>query len=570
MLATAGLLGCADDATDTPAASSSGTTGGEAATSSSDGGVADTGDTTAATLDGTDSGGSDGSGSSDESSGDSTGEGSVCPPVPYTALRGDTYGGLSGWVVTMAGDFDGDGIGDYALSTPRADGMLTTDSGRVHVVRGGQGYDDIDLGEVGDMVQGWVIEGEQSNHRAGDQLSAAYDVDGDGFDDLLLSSTVAPLGAAPEEQGRWSVVGGREFTSTVEPILLADIALGDGGFAIDGRSSAPFPGFPVSGIGVGDLNGDELADILLGVPFAGGLAGPSMADVLFGRDDAPGTILIGDGGPPAGEGFEFFTDFGFTGFVVGAGGDINGDDVPDFLVGANPDGEVIVYAVFGGEDVDTRTLDDLAMGIGGFAIDVDIVDPLVGDPGVFAILGDIDGDGMDDIGFSVSQPLPEDGQPAGIGVVWGKADTDRVSLEATFAGTGGFVSTRAAGDTNRLLGQDIGGAGDINGDGFADFYVVAGADPQTALGGDDLRGKVYVAYGGDGIDAVDLTAVDEETAGFVFESPVVNDDFGHSIDGGADVNGDGIPDLVIGAPQDGPFGTVYVVYGFNEACPRVR
>ncbi len=571
LMLAVGLSGCADDAGSVPAEDTGGSTGqtpaGTTDGGSDDGGSTDTG--TGAEPDGSSS--ADGSSSGDDDTGTgTTGEASVCPPVGQTVVSGENYGGLAGWRVTMAGDFDGDGIGDYALSTPRADGMLTTDAGRVHVIRGGLGYDDFNLADVGDAIQGWVIEGEASNHRAGDQLAAAWDIDGDGKDDLLLSSTVAPFNSEPEDQGRWTIVAGREFTSTAEPILLEDVRMGDGGFAIDGRSASPFPGFPSSGIGTGDINADGMADLLLGVPFAGGLAGPSMADVVFGRDDSPGTLLIGDGGPAPGEGLEFFTDFGFTGFVVGAGGDVNGDGQDDFLFGANADGTVVVYVVFGGDDVDMRTLDDLAIGIGGFAIDQDIEDVFISDPGSYAILGDVNDDGMDDIGFSVNNAIVEDGAQAGMGVIYGKADTERVSLQGTFADVGGFISTRAAGDTNPSLGVNIGAAGDVNGDDIADFYVAAGADPAAALGGDDLQGRVYVVYGADGLDGLDLGDIADEQGGFVVDSPSVNDDFAESIDGGTDVNGDGIPDLIIGAPQDGPFGVVYVVYGFNETCPRVR
>ncbi len=567
------ICGCGDDVTpagETP--TTGGTTGTLGSTSS--------GTTSGTTGEGTSSSGDPTSGSGDttssestesttgETEGDTT-EPSVCPTVPFTTIHGVTVGGLAGWQVAGAGDFDGDGVGDYAISTPRADSGLNTDSGRVHLVRGGPSYDDFSLSEVGGRVAGWVIEGEASNHRAGDSVSGLGDINGDGRDDLLISSSARDPEVPFAEHGRWSVVYGVDFDSTPVDIALAEVRTGAGGFAIDGRTNA-FPNLPPGGRRVGDVNVDGLSDILIGTPLLENFAGPSAVDVIFGSEDNPGFMLIGPEGPASGVGIEYPYDGAFHGFIVGGGGDINADGIPDILFGTGGPAGPILHVLFGGEDIGTASLEDLAMGIGGFDISLELPEILFEMPDIVEIVGDVNGDGFDDIGFEVTYPLPEMNDQAGIGIVFGKDDTGPISLLDVFEGQGGFVSTRPASDPDPSLGFNIGRAGDVNGDGFADLLIARGADPVSALGGDNVRGRVYVAYGRDGMDALDLGAVADERQGFIFDSPEVNDDFAQSISAGQDVNGDGIPDVLIGAPQDGQFGTVYVLYGFDESCPRVR
>ena len=123
-----------------------------------------------------------------------------------------------------------------------------------------------------------------------------------------------------------------------------------------------------------------------------------------------------------------------------------------------------------------------------------------------------------------------------------------------------MLSGITAGDQT---GVSVGGAGDVNGDGFGD--IVIGAD-ETMLFGSDSH-SVYVVFGADGgfLKNVDLLALNG-TNGFAIHMIASRDHAGYSVSGAGDVNGDGIDDLVIGAHRADPddrssAGQTYVVFG---------
>ena len=111
------------------------------------------------------------------------------------------------------------------------------------------------------------------------------------------------------------------------------------------------------------------------------------------------------------------------------------------------------------------------------------------------------------------------------------------------------LTGEAAGDE---FGISVSGARDVNGDGFAD--VIVGANLNDAGGGE--AGRAYVYYGGPGADAVADLTLTGEAAG---------DQFGYSVSGAGDVRGDGFADVIVGASLNdagGLFaGRAYVYYG---------
>ncbi len=134
-------------------------------------------------------------------------------------------------------------------------------------------------------------------------------------------------------------------------------------------------------------------------------------------------------------------------------------------------------------------------------------------------------------------------------VVFGKADGTAVDLADVAAGSGGFVINGI--DQGDRSGISVSGAGDVNGDGLADVIVGAHrADP----GGNNFAGESYVIFGKADGTPVDLSDVAAGSVGFVINGIDPYDLSGVSVSGAGDVNGDGVPDVIVGAPGAAPGG----------------
>jgi hypothetical protein len=154
-------------------------------------------------------------------------------------------------------------------------------------------------------------------------------------------------------------------------------------------------------------------------------------------------------------------------------------------------------------------------------------------------------------------------------VVFGKTGTTEVNLSGVVAGSGGFViSGQAYGDES---GFSVSSAGDVNGDGLADLIIGA---PQAAPVTGRIDGRSYVVYGKASTTQIDLSAVAAGAGGFVLEGQDSYDISGSTVSAAGDINGDGLADLVVGAPQNNPAagadaGRSYVVFGGQQFATTV-
>jgi Ca2+-binding RTX toxin-like protein len=258
-----------------------------------------------------------------------------------------------------------------------------------------------------------------------------------------------------------------------------------------------------------------------------------------------------------------FDNFDLAGTSVASAGDVNGDGFADMIIGcdgagANGAGSGSSYVVFGksggfGSSVNLSVLD----GINAFRLDGAAVNDASGHS--VASAGDVNGDGYADLIVGASG-VEHNSYDSGAGyVVFGKAGGFASSVNpAALNGTNGFgIYGVTAYD---FAGYSVSGAGDVNGDGFADLIIGAwGADTNGAS-----SGASYVVFGKSaGFAAnLELSTLDGSN-GFRLEGGDAFDQSGRAVAAAGDVNGDGFADLIVGAftARSDSSGASYVVFG---------
>lgn len=188
---------------------------------------------------------------------------------------------LSGWSVDGVGDVNGDGVGDIVIGT--SDNAGRRNFGRAYVIFGGTDRTRIDLRDLG--TAGFRIRASAPGDFTGRSVAGAGDVNGDGLDDLLIGASWADNNRR-ENSGSAYIVFGK---SSEGAIRLGD--LGSNGYRIDGATTGEFAGASVSG--VGDVNGDSRADVIVGAPLADANArqNSGSAYVVFGKDSSDSVDL---------------------------------------------------------------------------------------------------------------------------------------------------------------------------------------------------------------------------------------------------------------------------------------
>ncbi len=174
--------------------------------------------------------------------------------------------------------------------------------------------------------------------------------------------------------------------------------------------------------------------------------------------------------------------------------------------------------------------------------------------------GDVNGDGYDDFIIGAFQANPATGADAGASyVVFGDASGPGASLDlSSLNGTNGFaINGEVAG---QFTGRSVSGAGDVNGDGFADIIVGMRDESNGGVAGSESSYVIFGSASGFGA-SVDLGSLNG-TNGFAITG--IDANFTDIVVGSAgDVNGDGIDDIVIGSQGAGAtnMGASYVVFG---------
>ena len=233
--------------------------------------------------------------------------------------------------VSSAGDINGDHIDDIILGY-EGDGFYQ--AGSSYVIFGKSSFAShtikLDAGTLNGTNGFWLqgIDGINGKDNLGSSFSGAGDVNGDGYDDLIVGAREG--GNNPTNGGSSYVVFGKAsgFNAKLEMNLLD----GTNGFRLDGVSAFDFAGHSVSN--AGDVNGDGFADILIGAPgtdINGDNSGSSY--VVFGKASGFGAVVdLGSLNGSNGFAINGLDGNDQLGKSVSNAGDVNGDGFDDLMV----------------------------------------------------------------------------------------------------------------------------------------------------------------------------------------------------------------------------------------------
>jgi len=405
-------------------------------------------------------------------------------------ISGERAGESSGGSVASAGDLNGDGYGDIIIGAEYAapNGYRC---GASYVVFGkASGFaSNLNLSTL-NGANGFQLNGEKAGDYSCRSAVSAGDVNGDGYDDLVIGASGA------DDKGSSSgvsyVIFGKASGYTAE--FNFSTLNGINGFQVNGELAGDHSGRSVAG--AGDINGDGYDDLVFGTFGANPNGRSSGATyVVFGKASGfPANFELS--ALTGANGFQINGEKvdDYSGRNVSAIGDMNGDGYADILIGARLADRTgsesgAAYVVFGKASGFAAVLELSALdGTNGFEIDGEAAGDRLG----YAVgaAGDINGDGYDDIIVGAAAADPNGSGSGASYVIFGRASGFGALFDlALLDGTNGFQISGIGIEDHS--GAAVSGAGDVNGDGIDDLIVGAdGADPHGLE-----SGTSYIIFG---------------------------------------------------------------------------
>jgi hypothetical protein len=391
------------------------------------------------------------------------GNGAGISPTPNYTLAGTVANGRFGRSVAGAGDVNGDVFGDIIIGASEAN--------KAYVYLGNE--PGMNTSPVSTLTS------PTFNVSFGVSVAGAGDVDGDGYCEVIVGASA--------NNAAYVYKGSASGTIVSSPKVL-------------NGSTGDFFGTSVAG--VGDINGDGYADVMVGASGKGTYAGSAYLFLggALGLPTAPSQTF---------QGSVYYSYFGIS---VSAAGDVNGDGYSDAIVGASGTSSNTgsAYLYLGSPVMVTNAATSLS-GIGAFGYSL-------------AHAGDVNGDGYGDVVVGA----PTNNKSYGFVYLYLGSASGLATSSSSVAGSS---------VTSDFYGFSLARAGDVNGDGFSDIIV-----------GTLNVGKAYVLHGnaqGQLILGATLQKTGEERFGFI-------------VAGAGDINADGYDDVIVGS---GTVSKAYVYLG---------
>ncbi len=298
----------------------------------------------------------------------------------------------------------------------------------------------------------------------------------------------------------------------------------------------------------GDVDGDGIADLVIGA--SGTTSGAGVVYVVYGKKGGYADFDVST--LTSSKGFKITGNGGRFGANVDTRSDFNGDGIADIIIGARlaSGNSGTVNVIYG----QTARESDMTISTMAATRGFTITGASNGFYGTATgSVGDFNGDDIDDMIFAGPGDISNVGKAY---VIYGQeadytsgaAASIDVTKDFIFQGAGSLVK----------IGTATSPAGDFNNDKIADFMIASTASYTSA-------GSVFVIYGGKGDPSNIITSSITPDRGFEIQGEAANIYFGSSLASIADLNGDGITEIMIGAPSYSTnYGAVYVIYGRDD------